>query len=91
MTTRAIKVLLRHIHGDKPSCASKGQYENWLESASIHGSDLMSGFCTDCTQEYQYDMIRKGRCDYPQTYFVNGEGHNSKISEIRAKLRKGEA
>jgi hypothetical protein len=50
-----------------PACfESLRQYKNWLALARNVGD---SGICTDCTPEYQKQMICQRRCAHPEAKF----------------------
>lgn len=55
--------------GGFPACfSSLQQYRNWKASAKrVRPGD--SHYCTDCTPQFQSDMIRQRRCGYPGTTF----------------------
>lgn len=51
---------------------SNRQYQQWQKAAARSGeADHLhhSGYCTDCTPEYQSEMIRQFRCKHPGTTF----------------------
>ncbi len=61
--------------GGFPRCfSSAAQYKVWRLSAQlVKPGD--SRYCTDCTPEYQSDMIRQQRCAHPGTTFhVTSDG-----------------
>ena len=61
------------IHDKRiPRCASKTQYRWWRigEQVPLPG---FSGFCEDCTPEYQDEMSQAGRCDHPEVLFYEGK------------------
>ena len=50
-----------------PKCFdSMGRFEEWVESAQVISKD---GFCEDCTRGMQKEMIKAGRCEFPDTDF----------------------
>jgi hypothetical protein len=60
----------RHFTDGWPACTTEKQYELWKESAGYGGRGLpQSGFCTDCTPEYQREMVSQGRCEHPTISF----------------------
>ncbi len=70
---------------DIPKCfASARQYANWVEAASI-GRGLTSGICTDCTPEYQAEMLAADRCEHPSVTFHPDE--DGMIEGRRPSLR----
>lgn len=56
-----------------PMCTDKETYAAWREAArkSFPGE---AGFCTDCTPDYQAEMITAGRCENPWIEFDYQEG-----------------
>lgn len=53
-----------------PKCFdTKTQFKLWMEKARESKVPPEHSYCFDCTQEYQYQMIRAGRCEYPGTTF----------------------
>lgn len=74
-----------------PRCfASRRQYELWLEAARAvpPGS---SGYCADCTPEYQRQMIAARRCAYPTTSFqadADGYVEGRRPAEACRRLRE---
>ncbi len=77
-----------------PFCfASAAQYARWQELArrAVPGS---SGYCTDCTPEYQLKMIRQTRCAYPRTIFIRtkeGERVGRRPASEQIKCEPSEA
>lgn len=55
-----------------PLCfESSEQYQLWKQAARQYSDDLsLSGYCVDCTPDYQGKMIRAGRCEFPATTFA---------------------
>lgn len=51
-----------------PSCTTKQNYAEWRDAArrSPPGEAM---FCTDCTPEYQKEMIKNNRCENPWIEF----------------------
>lgn len=49
----------------------KTEYELWKDAARDAPPKSCKGhpWCTDCTQEYQYEMIRQYRCNHPGVQF----------------------
>lgn len=78
-----------------PLCfVSKAQYKAWQEKA-LKSEDAPSGYCTDCTPEYQTQMIVAGKCEYPGTVFdtdedgfVEGTRPGVKKRHNHSKIRK---
>jgi hypothetical protein len=58
-----------------PACfASPAQYARWLATAKQTGLPR-SGYCTDCTPDYQRVMRSARRCAHPGTTFGrDGDG-----------------
>ena len=56
-----------------PTCTTKKQYKFWREMDSSHIGH--SGFCTDCTPEWQHKCLINDCCDHPEvTFFMDDEG-----------------
>lgn len=57
---------------EKPDCfPTRTQYLVWHRLAR----DLKISYCTDCTPEYQKQMLEAGRCRYPgTTFFLDEDG-----------------
>jgi hypothetical protein len=54
-----------------PKCADEYIVVEWLLAAdSTHLKPPGTGFCTDCTKEYQARMIKEGRCENPNVVFM---------------------
>lgn len=55
----------------KPTCFdSQEQYDQWIELARPSNLKMTPhAYCIDCTQEYQYEMIRARRCENPGHIF----------------------
>lgn len=51
-----------------PRCASKEIYTEWRKAA-YKSRPGEAGFCTDCTPEYQTQMIAENRCEHPWIEF----------------------
>jgi len=52
-----------------PKCfSSREQYSLWVNAARLN-SPGASGYCADCTPEYQREMIEQCRCECPDTTF----------------------
>lgn len=45
-----------------PMCTDKETYAEWRDAAR-RSPPGEAGFCTDCTPEYQNQMIAEGRCE----------------------------
>lgn len=52
----------------KPWCATYEEWQGWLSFAR-RGPPGPAGFCEDCTDEYQTEMKRKGKCLWPEIVF----------------------
>lgn len=62
-----------------PLCfQSKIQYRRWQAAAravTVSGpAETLSGYCADCTPDYQRQMVYEGRCAYPATTFEMVDG-----------------
>ena len=56
---------------------SRLEYLDWVHTARMHPPAPGHEYCEDCTFEYQSEMIRQGRCQYPGTTFKEqGEGRD---------------
>ena len=56
-----------------PSCFdSDQQWKMWREAARACAKNEVgvTGFCTDCTPEYQKQMVLEKRCEHPETEFA---------------------
>jgi hypothetical protein len=57
-----------------PACFdSFEQFELWMEAAKFDRPGK-SGYCEDCTPEYQREMIEQQRCAFRGTKFFNIDG-----------------
>lgn len=58
-----------------PRCFdSRSQFEQWMQAARRIDPGY-SGYCADCTESYQQQMIAQMRCAFPRTSFhINSEG-----------------
>ena len=54
----------------KPACVSWHDYELWHQAARLFPSGLVSGFCTDCTPEFQEKTMMAGTCEHHELYFI---------------------
>lgn len=64
------RLFSRHRAAKFPICfESRDQYNSWRWAADRAGGVGLSGYCIDCTPEYQARMIAEGRCSYPATTF----------------------
>ena len=51
-----------------PECSTAEEYRLWRNSArEVYAA---YNFCTDCTPEYKEQMLREGRCEKPDTIFL---------------------
>lgn len=74
----------------KPACfASQEQWDAWRHAARRSKVSEVSGYCTDCTVEFQAEMVRAGRCRWPSTRFAHGNG--VRVILIPAKRAIGSA
>lgn len=52
----------------RPACFnSDEQFIAWMHAARQGANKI--DYCADCTQEYQYQMIRQYRCEHPGVTF----------------------
>ena len=55
-----------------PSCTNRAQYKLWREIVPHVGR---SGFCTDCTPEFQHQSLVNDCCDHPEcVFFLDEDG-----------------
>ncbi len=60
-----------HTAACYPPCfRSQEQYDSWCILASRKNSLSPLSYCTDCTAEYQAEMLLEQRCAHPETQFV---------------------
>ena len=60
------------FEGEYPRCFnSNEEFKAWVQAA--RGSSPRAGFCTDCTKEYQAQMKKERRCQYPIVEFYDFE------------------
>lgn len=64
----------------RPSCFdSDEQYLEWLGLCRLSEHDP-NNHCHDCSADYQYDMMKAGRCEHPETRFmVVGRGEDAAV------------
>ena len=63
-----------HLPTKKPPCfETQAQWAEYRRLANYSAGDGFT-YCTDCSPGRQADMIREGRCKYPQTVFVKATG-----------------
>lgn len=80
-----------------PLCfASEEQWKFWNNQARYSRAGP-SGYCSDCTPEYQSEMLRARRCEHPNVLFgVDNEGFlcgsrpeaDEELAQIKAARRK---
>ena len=52
-----------------PRCFNtQEEWNEWYELAYM-GKIPRDNYCNDCTPKYQMEMIDKGRCEHPETFF----------------------
>jgi hypothetical protein len=76
------RYILNASHSEgKPSCfASAQQYKEYLHWKRLSlETHLHRGVCADCTPEFKEEMMAKGRCDHPETVFVQ---HVNRFNEV---------
>ena len=57
--------------GRMPLCFKPAQWEAWKEIARECPVDLNGlSCCADCTPDFQRQMKREGRCEYPNIRFL---------------------
>ena len=76
------RFILNASHSDRvPSCfESKQQYQEYMywKRLSLE-THLHRGVCADCTPEFKERMLSEGRCDHPETVFVQ---HVNRFNEV---------
>ena len=57
---------------DTPACFnSRREYRMWkIAAANPANIKIHAGYCTDCTPAYQAEMLAAGRCEHPETEFI---------------------
>lgn len=73
LTVRDPRYILNASHFEKePACFnSESQYKEYLQLKRISGeAHLYRGVCADCTPEFKEQMLTEGRCEHPETVFV---------------------
>lgn len=57
---------------DYPACfGTESRYAAWLKKWEHRWTRRSpSGFCHDCTPEYQREMVDAGRCAFPNVVFL---------------------
>ncbi|MBE0475234.1 hypothetical protein [Rhodoferax sp.] len=70
-----------------PACFSDAsQYQQW-RAAARKAKAGASDYCTDCTREYQREMIKQSRCAHPKTrFFVDCDGFTEGRRPINERL-----
>jgi len=71
-----------------PDCfPNRLEYLDWVHTARMHPPAPGHEFCEDCLPEYQAQMIRVRRCQYPGTTFIeHGEGRDFSIIGRRPQV-----
>ena len=49
----------------KPNCFTQPQWEYYIKDVPIMKGDKMLDVCFDCTVQYQKQMTKEGKCDFP--------------------------
>ena len=65
--------ILNASHSEaQPSCfSSRKQYQEYMHWKRVSlEAHLHRGVCADCTPEFKEQMLAEGRCDHPETVFV---------------------
>jgi hypothetical protein len=57
-----------------PACTDRKTYVLWIDAARMVHPPHDTGFCADCTPEYQKQMKEEGRCENPEVFFVEEDG-----------------
>jgi len=74
---------------DYPKCfGSRKEFSEWTKLARLLHPHPNHGFCEDCTETYKIQMLKQGRCEFPEVKFKKSrdgglEGYRS-ASEVKA-------
>lgn len=63
-----------HFKEAVPMCTDRKTFMLWRDAARMVHPPHDTGFCADCTPEYQKQMKAEGRCENPEIFFVEEEG-----------------
>lgn len=72
------RLILNASHAEKrPSCfQSDSQYREYMGLKRLSRvAHLFQGVCHDCTPEFKEQMLTLGKCDHPETIFVQSHNH----------------
>lgn len=50
-------------------CLTQQQYLSWQQMAKRVRTRNRNDYCEDCLPEYQHEMIKKNKCQYPEVVF----------------------
>ena len=53
-----------------PCFDSEASYQQWVTAYRNSNEERRGTYCSDCSPEYQAEMVRAGRCLWPGTTFV---------------------
>jgi hypothetical protein len=78
--------------GIPPCFNSQKQWDNWRSywrSCGKNEKTETPNYCEDCLPEYQYQMIREFRCNYPGTTFeIDEDGFVCGVRPVPDRVRK---
>lgn len=67
-------------------CITQQQFLSWQQMAKRVRTRLRNDYCEDCLPEFQRDMIKKNRCQYPEVVFrVDEDGF---VAGFRGETRE---
>jgi len=50
---------------NKPACFTSKQWDYYIQDVVFVKNNKKLDICFDCTVEYQREMTREGRCEFP--------------------------
>ena len=58
-----------------PTCFDHAQWESWKEACSRGRvfPNQKDTYCEDCTPDYKREMLKAGKCDWPDVKFIVDE------------------
>jgi hypothetical protein len=55
---------------DYPKCfGNRKQFTEWVKFARFSHPHPNHSYCEDCTQEFKTEMLKQGRCEFPEVKF----------------------
>jgi|GEM_PF-6894556 len=64
-----MKDLIRFHVRRPPRCTDHEEFNKWVHAAKQYPPSYKVWFCTDCTNSFQLQMKKEGRCDHPYIKF----------------------